>query len=173
MGTDYVGKINHLFHTLGCEVRNVLVLVSKRLTISLSFLQIKMQFCTFLFEFALLNIVNAFCYQVYPAFNLHQLGLRDPEKPYRDPKRPVYAFTETIKEVRIGPLHQAEIPEAMQKTSTRDRSILQKETYPEHTPFELVCKCVRICLWNPLPMYWYTLVDYTYCFSQDKEYFPE
>ena len=40
-------------------------------------------------------------------------------------KGPVYAFTGAVKKVRIGPLHQAQPREPMQKTSTRDRSILQ------------------------------------------------
>ena len=55
------------------------------------------------------------------------LRIIDPEKPYCDPKGPVYAFTGTVKEVRIGPTHQAEIPEMSQKGRKQDRSILQKE----------------------------------------------
>ena len=43
------------------------------------------------------------------------------------PKRALYVFTGTVKEVRIGPTHQAEIPEMSQKGRKRDRSILQKE----------------------------------------------
>ena len=64
---------------------------------------------------------------MYLAFNLPQLGLREPKRT-RLPYHGIwYVFTGIVKTVQIGPDHQAELPEAREKTDTKDRSILQKE----------------------------------------------
>ena len=73
-------------------------------------------------------IVNASCFQVYPAFNLHLLGLQEPERPDRAQQQgPVDVYRGLIKPIQVGCDHQATIPDVRHHSSTRDRSILQED----------------------------------------------